>query len=387
VEPSLQAAFVDYGGNRHGLLAFSEIHPDYYQIPVAARQARIDEEERGGRAPQAEGGPRARRKAEREAERPGRGPRGPGPTPGGRGGEEAGDTEADAEMEAEARGPASEVRAPPAGDRKGRHDEASEEPWTPDAPAGEATAESSPDETTTAALAEASEIPLEPAPHSSDEPQPERTDDGSTGSVTAAAGDAGSDHATGDNAAGDSAQSDNVTEGNGNGAGTEEEGVESVGGADAMEEVPERMYRPRRQYKIQEVIKRRQVMLVQVVKEERGTKGAALTTYLSLAGRYSVLMPNTARGGGISRKITSAEDRRRLKEIAQELEVPEGMGVILRTAGASRTKMEVKRDFEYLLRLWETVRDLTLKSTAPTLVYEEGSLVKRSIRDLYSKDI
>ena len=160
-----------------------------------------------------------------------------------------------------------------------------------------------------------------------------------------------------------------------------------VGGADAMEEVPERMPRLRRQYKIQEVIKRRQVMLVQVVKEERGTKGAALTTYLSLAGRYSVLMPNTARGGGISRKITSAEDRRRLKEIAQDLEVPEGMGVILRTAGASRTKTEVKRDFEYLLRLWETVRDLTLKSTAPTLVYEEGSLVKRSIRDLYNKDI
>ena len=128
-------------------------------------------------------------------------------------------------------------------------------------------------------------------------------------------------------------------------------------------------------------------MLVQVVKEERGTKGAALTTYLSLAGRYSVLMPNTARGGGISRKITSAEDRSRLKEIAQELEVPEGMGVILRTAGASRTKTEVKRDFEYLLRLWETVRDLTLKSMAPKLVYEEGSLIKRSIRDLYSKDI
>ena len=128
-------------------------------------------------------------------------------------------------------------------------------------------------------------------------------------------------------------------------------------------------------------------MLVQVVKEERGTKGAALTTYLSLAGRYSVLMPNTARGGGISRKITDAKDRRRLKEVAQDLEVPEGMGVILRTAGASRTKMEVKRDFEYLLRLWENVRDLTLKSTAPTLVYEEGSLIKRSIRDLYSKDI
>ncbi|MGP8232469.1 MAG: ribonuclease E/G, partial [Methylovirgula sp.] len=154
-----------------------------------------------------------------------------------------------------------------------------------------------------------------------------------------------------------------------------------------MEELPRRPQRLRRQYKIQEVIKRRQVLLVQVVKEERGNKGAALTTYLSLAGRYSVLMPNTARGGGISRKITDSGDRQRLKTIAQDLEVPEGMGVILRTAGASRTKAEVKRDFEYLLRMWETVREMTLKSSAPTLVYEEGSLIKRSIRDLYNKDI
>ena len=173
----------------------------------------------------------------------------------------------------------------------------------------------------------------------------------------------------------------------GNGDIEEEEVVESVGGADVLEEVPDRAPRHRRQYKIQEVIKRRQIMLVQVVKEERGTKGAALTTYLSLAGRYSVLMPNTARGGGISRKITNIQDRKRLKEVAQELDVPEGMGVILRTAGAARTKTEIKRDFEYLLRAWETVRDLTLRSTAPTLVYEEGSLVKRSIRDLYNKDI
>ncbi|HEY6834535.1 MAG TPA: Rne/Rng family ribonuclease, partial [Pseudolabrys sp.] len=167
----------------------------------------------------------------------------------------------------------------------------------------------------------------------------------------------------------------------------EEEVVESVGGDDVMEEVPERAFRPRRQYKIQEVIKRRQVMLVQVVKEERGNKGAALTTYLSLAGRYAVLMPNTARGGGISRKITSAQDRSRLKEVVQDLDVPEGMGIILRTAGASRTKPEIKRDFEYLIRMWETVRDMTLKSQAPTLVYEEGSLIKRSLRDLYNKEI
>ena len=166
----------------------------------------------------------------------------------------------------------------------------------------------------------------------------------------------------------------------------EGEPVESIGG-DAMDEAPRRASRPRRHYKIQEVIKRRQVLLVQVVKEERGNKGAALTTYLSLAGRYSVLMPNTARGGGISRKITNAHDRSRLKAIAEELDVPEGMGVILRTAGASRTKPEVKRDFEYLLRMWETVRETTLASTAPTLVYEEGSLIKRAIRDLYSKEI
>ena len=376
VEPSLQAAFVDYGGNRHGFLAFSEIHPDYYQIPVADRQALIDEEERAARAADAEADHRAGRRAERDRERQS-----------GRRRDrvrsravETTDSEADAEIEAEAMAAASEVMAPPAGELEGRHDGASDEPWAPDASTSDAPSEPIPEQRTAAALAEASEIPVEPAPKSTDEPQADRADDGSAAEGIAA-GDA-----SGDNAAGDPATSDNVTEVNGNGAGTEEETVESVGG-DAMEEVPERLYRPRRQYKIQEVIKRRQVMLVQVVKEERGTKGAALTTYLSLAGRYSVLMPNTARGGGISRKITSAEDRRRLKEIAQELEVPEGMGVILRTAGASRTKVEVKRDFEYLLRLWETVRDLTLRSTAPTLVYEEGSLVKRSIRDLFSKDI
>ncbi|MGF1648839.1 MAG: Rne/Rng family ribonuclease, partial [Hyphomicrobiaceae bacterium] len=164
--------------------------------------------------------------------------------------------------------------------------------------------------------------------------------------------------------------------------------VESLGNDDdGLDDVRPRQPRRLRSYKIQEVIKRRQVVLVQVVKEERGTKGAALTTYLSLAGRYTVLMPNTARGGGISRKITNAVDRKRLKAIAQELDVPDGMGLIIRTAGASRTKQEIKRDFEYLLRLWESVRDLTLESTAPALVYEEGNLIKRAIRDLYTKDI
>ncbi|WP_284389654.1 Rne/Rng family ribonuclease [Devosia yakushimensis] len=257
VEPSLQAAFIEYGGNRHGFLAFSEIHPDYYQIPVADREALLREEH----------------------------------------------------------------------EDDDHHDEAGEEHIS--LPEGVTEPDA---DTDTQDMEGASHIEQAPA---------------------------------------------------------NTEPVESIGGADALEEVPERRRQSqnRRHYKIQEVIKRRQVMLVQVVKEERGNKGAALTTYLSLAGRYSVLMPNTARGGGISRKITNAADRKRLKEITSDLEVPQGMGVILRTAGASRTKAEVKRDFEYLMRLWESVRELTLKSQAPCLVYEEGSLIKRTIRDLYNKDI
>ncbi len=162
--------------------------------------------------------------------------------------------------------------------------------------------------------------------------------------------------------------------------------IETLGG-DEFEETTRRRARPHRHYKIQEVIKRRQIMLVQVTKEERGNKGAALTTYISLAGRYCVLMPNTPRGGGVSRKITSMTDRRRLKDLVGDLEVPEGMGVIVRTAGSERSKTEIKRDFEYLMRLWDEIRDLTLKSTAPALVYEEGNLIKRTIRDLYARDI
>src|SRR6202030_1676999 len=164
------------------------------------------------------------------------------------------------------------------------------------------------------------------------------------------------------------------------------EAVEALGG-DELEEAQHQRSRTIRHYKIQEVIKRRQIMLVQVTKEERGTKGAALTTYLSLAGRYCVLMPNTARGGGVSRKITSITDRRRLKDVLEDLDIPEGMGVIVRTAGAERSKAEIKRDYEYLLRLWNEIRELTLRSTAPALIYEEGNLIKRSIRDLYTRDI
>ncbi|CAN1557092.1 CafA Ribonucleases G and E [Rhabdaerophilaceae bacterium] len=290
VEPSLQAAFVDFGGNRHGFLAFAEIHPDYYQIPVADRQALLAE--------QAEAA-----------------------------------SQEDADDDERARPRSSGRRATPK-----TQSASAEDVIAADLGEGEAVAEAEPAQ--------------------DDEP-------------------AGSDEDTGEDADGLSVPNQG------------EEIVEQLGGnGDALEEVPQRrQHRSRKVYKIQEVIRRRQILLVQVVKEERGNKGAALTTYLSLAGRYSVLMPNTARGGGISRKITNSADRKRLKTLASDLEVPDGMGVILRTAGASRTKTEIKRDFEYLMRLWESVRTLTLESTAPALVYEEGSLIKRAIRDLYSKDV
>ncbi|HEX2817208.1 MAG TPA: ribonuclease E/G, partial [Phenylobacterium sp.] len=245
VEPSLQAAFIEYGGNRHGFLAFNEIHPDYYQIPVADREALMREE------------------AEEE----------------------------------------------------------------------------------------------------DDHHEPKGRRNGANGGA-AANGESGSEDDDEDHEA-SSEDDDDVME----------------------EEVARRRRRLMRKYKIQEVIRRRQIMLVQVVKEERGNKGAALTTYLSLAGRYGVLMPNTARGGGISRKIETATDRRRLKGIVQSLDVPQGMGLIVRTAGAKRTKAELKRDYDYLLRLWENIRETTLHSIAPALIYEEEDLVKRAIRDLYDKDI
>jgi len=367
VEPSLQAAFVDYGGNRHGFLAFSEIHPDYYQIPVADRQALIAEEERAHRAAEDEVERRAGRRYEPRAARRHDETRHAPVEPVA---DEAGEAPVTQEQDA--------VPLP--------HDEepTASEPWlAPEAPAEASDAVGAPAAEEGESHEADAPAPAE-EPVAFDEPHPP---------VAPAQAEADEPAEAGANEPVEGVV-ENTPEGNGEAAarvedidGEEEEVVESVGGGDAMEEVPERMPRLRRQYKIQEVIKRRQIMLVQVVKEERGTKGAALTTYLSLAGRYSVLMPNTARGGGISRKITNAQDRKRLKSLAQELEVPDGMGVILRTAGANRTKAEIKRDFEYLIRLWETVRDLTLKSTAPTLVYEEGSLIKRSIRDLYNKDI
>jgi ribonuclease E len=362
VEPSLQAAFVDYGGNRHGFLAFSEIHPDYYQIPVADRQALIAQEEHDQRAADAEADSRAGRRGRNRHRSAGR--------------HRGRDVVQSEPLAAEGSAPeAAETLAA-------------------DSSFGEPSAEPFAETAAHMPESDAAPVDLSSEEHVHEQMEHPAAENFSAPPATSEASDAPNETvAEGEqpSAAAEGALTaegavPETTDGNGE-EHHDDEAVESVGGADALEEAQERMPRFRRQYKIQEVIKRRQVMLVQVVKEERGTKGAALTTYLSLAGRYSVLMPNTPRGGGISRKITSAEDRGRLKEIAQELEVPEGMGVILRTAGASRTKIEVKRDFEYLLRLWETVRDLTLKSTAPKLVYEEGSLTKRSIRDLYGKDI
>ncbi|MET0257812.1 MAG: Rne/Rng family ribonuclease, partial [Methylobacterium sp.] len=387
VEPSLQAAFVEYGGNRHGFLAFSEIHPDYYQIPMADRLALIEAE---------------RQEEEEHHEREER--RARGRRPRGRRAEAAARTDEAVRAE-DAHAPASEDDA--VAQAVGTESDATtHEPSAGDdasaLPAGvldaadrtedatpEVAAEPSPEPADVAAISEAPHpavadevhdtvaAPAELA-HDSDE---DAQDDEDPEDDEDEDSEEDSEDDEDENDSDDESEEDAHDEDG-------EPRVAQVGGAgDAMAELPERPRAYRRHYKIQEVIKRRQIILVQVVKEERGTKGAALTTYLSLAGRYSVLMPNTGRGGGISRKITSAADRKRLKEVVADLDVPEGMGIILRTAGASRTKPEIKRDFEYLMRLWESVRALTLSSTAPALVYEEGSLIKRAIRDLYNKEL
>ena len=357
VEPSLQAAFVEYGGNRHGFLAFSEIHPDYYQIPVADRQALLEADAQAQRDEEHE---EERRHKRRRRSAPKRARNGETVSEEAVGDETAGDEAMNGEAAS-----SSEAAAAGADEAEPRsQDEGSQD---------EGFRDEGPQESGSAG--EPAQAPM----------AAEASDDAGGEQVPQDAGEAGSgeESSHGDESKDTADEQDDEEDQDVE----EHEIVEQLGGDDALEDIPHRPRLPRKQYKIQEVIKRRQILLVQVVKEERGNKGAALTTYLSLAGRYSVLMPNTGRGGGISRKITNAADRKRLKEIAQELEVPEGMGIILRTAGASRTKPEIKRDYEYLMRLWESVRELTLTSSAPALVYEEGSLIKRAIRDLYNKDI
>lgn len=346
VEPSLQACFIEYGGNRHGFLAFSEIHPDYYQIPTADRQALLA--------------------ATREVER----------------------HDDDADEVADTRTP------------HGPQNADSHETGTQSRVRSES--QRNPDETTTTEEDQSGPADddgvVEIVTSDDDDvwvhdPEDDAEPTGAPALSNGSTSPASDDQNDGDIASNNQLFSEalDVTAPDHDGelpaTGDAGDPEPATRADDVMEELPRREHRSYRRYKIQEVIKRRQVLLIQVVKEERGNKGAALTTYLSLAGRYCVLMPNTDRGGGISRKISNVADRRKLKEMAVELEVPEGMGVIIRTAGANRTRQEIRRDFEYLLRQWDSVRDLTLRSSAPTLVYEEGNLIKRTIRDLFSKDV
>ncbi|HEX4635344.1 MAG TPA: Rne/Rng family ribonuclease, partial [Rhizomicrobium sp.] len=384
VEPSLQAAFVEYGGNRQGFLAFAEIHPDYYQIPVADRQALLAEQEAEARRRQEDdiesfeitGTPSDDAEAEEEVE------------------EENDGDEEQAEM-----APLVPLDAAPDSEESG--DISSEE----DGQDQDDVSDEVPDEVF---------VHLGGAPAEHDHVGHDHADrdaeNGHEEALAVSKPEAGQDslpdyQGDPDIAAAEAAEenegemepvsvSDDVA--NSGEDAPQEEGVEGVTGpvpdggpeAQALQaQRPSQRWVRRRHYKIQEVIKRRQIILVQVVKEERGNKGAALTTYLSLAGRYCVLMPNTPRGGGISRKITNAADRKRLKSAAQGLDLPEGMGLIIRTAGENRTKLEIRRDYDYLLRLWDTIREKTLSSNAPACVYEEGDLVKRVIRDLYTKDV
>jgi len=332
VEPSLQAAFVDYAGNRHGFLAFSEIHPDYYQIPVADREALIAEEMAFAEAEAAEEEKpkrkRGRRKPKSKAEEA-----------------KVTDEKVTSELSDEA-DPAEDSMAP------------------------------------TKAADSASDGDLAAPPSSNADAA---KDGGSSKQIPGmdVVDIDDNDHAVVEDRRGGDDEPYSAMDH----ASETDASIESVADDDTTEEIRRPRRQRQRRYKIQEVIKVRQILLVQVVKEERGNKGAALTTYLSLAGRYCVLMPNTARGGGISRKITTASDRKKLKEIATEIDVPKGAGLIIRTAGAKRTKTEIKRDYEYLQRLWEQIRELTLKSIAPAQIYEEGNLIKRSIRDLYSREI
>ena len=377
VEPSLQAAFVDYGGNRHGFLAFSEIHSDYYQIPVADREALTQSHTRNVKDAEivednvsdGEDSPKKEKKPTRSRSR--RKPRA---------------KDKDETVEA-ADGDASPVEATATADATTSPDSKN------DATTGSDEEDAKPRRRRTRNRRKKSdEVDASTADADAKDASPseDNASDANTGSD-------GDDTPTGGNAAmsaevaeltvdidADGSDGDTVSEIN---AKSDEEDIEDLGGDDADEFVESHSRQLQKRYKIQEVIKRRQILLVQVVKEERGNKGAALSTFLSLAGRYCVLMPNTPRGGGISRKITNAQDRKRLKSILAELEIPDGMAVIVRTAGAERTKAEIKRDFDYLMRLWDRIRETTLQSQAPCLIYEEADLIKRSIRDLYARDV
>ncbi len=434
VEPSLQAAFVEYGGNRHGFLAFSEIHPDYYQIPVSDREAiraaeaeeaeladllnlhPSEEDDRGDGNGDVDAPLDAAGEADAEAsadaaaddeDRETRKAKSSKPRRGRRRRKDRKADAADADSAADSDEPRADAEndaatdadggagedgletAKRAGDEKGAQATA-EEPSVTDGMAEKEEEEEEEEED------EASEA-HDPKPH--DANAEDDTEEAPGERVQAEEQDeAGDEFATGDDDDAPQEEADDLTasadlvedDDDPEDSDADDDGLDAATRSDLMkryEDARRKRMRLLRNYKIQEVIKRRQILLVQVVKEERGNKGAALTTYLSLAGRYCVLMPNTARGGGISRKIPNASDRKRLRKVVDGLEVPKGMGLIIRTAGAKRTKAEIKRDYDYLARLWENIRSQTLESIAPALIYEEASLIKRAIRDLYDKDI
>jgi ribonuclease E len=383
VEPSLQAAFVEYGGGRHGFLAFGEIHPDYYQIPVADRQRLLELQEAEARAEE-----EAEDAAAEAAEAASRSHPMPADEPA-----EATWEAAPIEAGAEAEPPLPLEEAPQSSQDALAQDFAAarEDAVAEDLAAGQAmdvgpdsapemaepaTPDAAPDSLTASPSLDMVEMP----------PPPE--------TLEGAALEDGAPEAAGDGR--DDEQDDDEQDDSHHDGSQHDESQHNIAREDGRgsedtngEERPESRMPSRfmRSYKIQEVIRRRQILLVQVVKEERGSKGAALTTFISLAGRFSVLMPNSPRGGGISRKITSAADRRRLKEVTTELQIPRGMGLIVRTAGAARPKAEIKRDCEYLLDLWDSIRETTMASSAPALIHEEANLIRRAIRDNYSRDV
>src|SRR6056300_400812 len=387
VEPSLQAAFVDYGGNRHGFLAFSEIHPDYYQIPVADREALMEEERAYA---QSQNDEEDEEPAKKTRSRRGRGS-----------GRSSGKPQA---------APVAEIVSDVSGmETIDFDDDAAEVEITTDASplldvaeVAVATENAAEVATESEQTTVASDAVVDPAVVASDDASPDAdvepagvadSDDTDDTPPTTMAAEVDSDDPEissdiiADDASDDDDANDDDQDSDTDDSAAHDDGIESVADDDdALDLRPKRAPRPRR-YKIQEVIKVRQIMLVQVVKEERGNKGAALTTYLSLAGRYCVLMPNNNRGGGVSRKITNIADRKRLKTVVGGLDIQAGMAVIVRTAGAKRTKTEIARDFTYLSKLWDDIRARTLESQAPCLIHEEGDLIKRSIRDLYTSEV
>ena len=406
IEPSLQAAFIDYGGNRHGFLAFSEIHPDYYQIPVADREALMAEERAYSEAMRKkdddeESSETVENDISGEEDRR-LNPEKPETLKDEVNGEDERQNSGDERNEKKSsksklkptdKKRKSIVKSKPDEENLDNKNVVKAEKKAEKKPRGRPKKSSKPIAANIDTEPNDEVIKSEELDGLDDKIEPNlEVSETSEASSKKRRYRKRSRKKSEDNSSSGSQSLDEKTNlDTGNKEPRLEDDpkkeIEAVSGNDDDQDIRRNRKPRQRRYKIQEVIKVRQIMLVQVVKEERGNKGAALTTYLSLAGRYCVLMPNTARGGGISRKITNLSDRKKLKEIANEIDVPLGAGLIVRTAGAKRTKVEIKRDYEYLQRLWEQIRELTLKSIAPSKIYEEGDLIKRSIRDLYNRDI